>query len=250
MDALRRRRHRDRALGVAHGKARRLPTPACRGEAAPRRDAALHRPDRDDERRDVAHERGPLGDHPQPLRRAHGRALALPDPGRSAHAPEGGGRRRRLRGDRGALRAPDGGRPVESPRRRHHVRERVRARRADRLLARVVRSLDPVKLLLAQAALGSAVFIVASALTEHAPTVWTLRLAGALAYQGVLIAGFNFVANLWLLGRYRPSGLAGFFLTQPIFGVTIAALVTGDRLTGDLLLACLAVAVGIGLTAR
>ena len=117
-------------------------------------------------------------------------------------------------------------------------------------LARVVRSLDPVKLLLAQAALGSAVFIVASALTEHAPTAWTLRLAGALAYQGVLIAGFNFVANLWLLGRYRPSGLAGFFLTQPISGVAIAALVTGDRLTGDLLLACLAVAVGIGLTAR
>src|SRR5207247_4045872 len=90
--------------------------------------------------------------------------------------------------------------------------------------ARVVRPLDPVKLLLAQAALGSAVFIVASALTEHAPTAWTLRLAGALAYQGVLIAGFNFVANLWLLGRYRPSGLAGFFLTQLIFGVAIAAL--------------------------
>jgi len=117
-------------------------------------------------------------------------------------------------------------------------------------LARVVRSLDPVKLLLAQAALGSAVFIVASALTEHAPTGWTLRLAGALAYQGVLIAGFNFVANLWLLRRYRPSSLAGFFLTQPIFGVVIAALVAGDRLTSDLVLACVAVAVGIGLTAR
>jgi hypothetical protein len=30
----------------------------------------------------------------------------------------------------------------------------------------------------------------------------------------------------------------------------IAALVAGDRLTGDLLLVCAAVAVGIGLTAR
>jgi drug/metabolite transporter (DMT)-like permease len=117
-------------------------------------------------------------------------------------------------------------------------------------LARVVRQLDPVKLLLAQATLGSAVFIVASALTESTPTAWTLRLALALAYQGALIAGFNFVANLWLLGRYRPSSLAGFFLTQPIFGVAIAALVAGDRLTADLLLACVAVAVGIGLTAR
>ena len=117
-------------------------------------------------------------------------------------------------------------------------------------LARVVRQLDPVKLLLAQATLGTAVFIAASALTESAPTTWTPRLALALAYQGALIAGFNFVANLWLLGRYRPSGLAAFFLAQPVFGVAIAALVTGDRLTGDLLLACLAVAVGIGLTAR
>jgi drug/metabolite transporter (DMT)-like permease len=117
-------------------------------------------------------------------------------------------------------------------------------------LARVVRQIDPVKLLLAQATLGSAVFAAASALAESAPTAWTSRLAMSLAYQGALIAGFNFVANLWLLGRYRPSGLAAFFLTQPIFGVAIAALVAGDRLTAELLLACLAVAVGIGLAAR
>jgi len=117
-------------------------------------------------------------------------------------------------------------------------------------LARIVRQLDPVKLLLAQATLGSAVFIVVSAITESAPTTWTLRLGLTLLYQGALIAGFNFIANLWLLGRYRPSGLAGFFLTQPIFGVAIAALIAGDRLSGDILLACLAVAVGIGLTAR
>jgi drug/metabolite transporter (DMT)-like permease len=117
-------------------------------------------------------------------------------------------------------------------------------------LARVVQRLDPVKLLLAQAALGSAVFVAASALVERQPTAWTLRLVLALLYQGALIAGFNFVANLWLLRRYRPSALAGFFLTQPIFGVVIAALVTGDRLTGDLIIACVAVAIGIGLTTR
>jgi len=117
-------------------------------------------------------------------------------------------------------------------------------------LARVVQQFDPVKLLLAQAVFGSAVFMAASALTEAAPTVWTTRLALSIAYQGALIAGFNFVINLWLLRDYRPSSLAGFFLTQPIFGVVIAALVAGDRLTGDLVLACVAVAVGIGLTAR
>jgi drug/metabolite transporter (DMT)-like permease len=66
----------------------------------------------------------------------------------------------------------------------------------------------------------------------------------------VLISGFNFVVNLSLLRRYRPSALSAFFLTQPIFGVIAAALVAGDPITADLLIACAAVAVGIGLTSR
>ena len=117
-------------------------------------------------------------------------------------------------------------------------------------LARAVQRLDPVKLLLTQAIVGTAVFIVVSALVEPAPTRWTMRLAGSIAYQGVLISGFNFVVNLALLRRYRPSALSAFFLTQPIFGVIAAALVAGDPLTPDLLIACAAVAVGIGLTSR
>ena len=115
-------------------------------------------------------------------------------------------------------------------------------------LARAVHHLDGAKLLLAQAVMGIAVFVVASTLFESEPTRWTWRLAGSIAYQGIVIAGFNFVANLWLLGRYRPSVLSTFFLTQPIFGVIAASLVAGDRLTADLVLASLAVAVGIGLT--
>ena len=119
-------------------------------------------------------------------------------------------------------------------------------------LARAVHRLDAVKLLLSQAAMGTSVFLVASTLLESEPTRWTWRLAGSLAYQGVVIAGFNFVANLWLLGRYRPSALATFFLTQPIFGVIAASVVAGERLTTDLFVASAAVAVGIGLvnTAR
>ena len=117
-------------------------------------------------------------------------------------------------------------------------------------LARAVQRLDPVKLLLTQAIVGTAVFVVVSALVEPAPTRFTLRLAGSIAYQGVLISGFNFVVNLALLRRYRPSALSAFFLTQPIFGVIAAALVAGDPLTLDLVVACTAVAVGIGLTSR
>jgi len=117
-------------------------------------------------------------------------------------------------------------------------------------LARAVQRLDPVKLLLSQVLIGTAIFVVVSLVFEPSPTRWTVSLATSIAYQGVLVAGFNFVVNLWLLRRYRPSALAGFFLTQPIFGVLAAALVTGDPLTLDLLLASAAVAVGIGLTSR
>jgi drug/metabolite transporter (DMT)-like permease len=117
-------------------------------------------------------------------------------------------------------------------------------------LARAVHRVDHVKLLLAQAAFGTAVFLVVSLLLEHAPTRWTWRLAGSVGFQGVVIAGFNFVVNLWLLERYRPGVLAAFFLTQPIFGVVAAALLTGERLTADLFVASAAVAVGVGLSAR
>jgi drug/metabolite transporter (DMT)-like permease len=117
-------------------------------------------------------------------------------------------------------------------------------------LARVVQRFDPVKLLLSQATVGVVLFAAGSALFEPAATRWTAPLAASVAFQGVVVAGFNFVVNLWLLKRYRPSVLSAFFLTQPIFGVVAAALLAGDPLTVNVLLASLAVAVGIGLTIR
>lgn len=117
-------------------------------------------------------------------------------------------------------------------------------------LARAVQRLDAVKLLLSQAVIGTALFVVISLALEPVPTRWTGTLAASVAYQGVIVAGFNFVVNLRLLRHYRPSALAAFFLTQPLFGIIAAALVAGDPLTLDLLLASAAVAVGIGLTSR
>jgi len=118
-------------------------------------------------------------------------------------------------------------------------------------LARAVQRMDPIKLLLAQALIGSAGLAAVSVWWEAGiPYRWTAPLAVSLVYQGVVVAGFNFTANLWLLKHYRPSALAGFFLTSPIFGVLLSSLVTGEPLTGTLVLASLMVAVGIGLTSR
>ena len=117
-------------------------------------------------------------------------------------------------------------------------------------MARIVQRLDPVMVLLSQIGVGVVAFVALSWLLEPAATRWTLGLGLTIAYQGLVVAGFNFIVNLWLLQRYRPSALAGFFLSQPIFGVLAAALVVGDPLTLDLLAASVAVAVGIGLTSR
>jgi drug/metabolite transporter (DMT)-like permease len=117
-------------------------------------------------------------------------------------------------------------------------------------LARAVHRLDPLKLLLAQIVIGGACFVVYSTLFEHAPTRWTARLIAILLFQGIVLAGFNFVINLWLLQRYRPSSLAAFYLTQPVFGVIAATLMAGDRLTPEIVVASVAVTVGIWLTGR
>jgi drug/metabolite transporter (DMT)-like permease len=117
-------------------------------------------------------------------------------------------------------------------------------------LARAVVTLDPLKLLLAQTTIGTACFAVYSGLFEGATTRWTVRLVAILLFQGVVIAGFNFVIDLSLLRRYRPSALAAFYLTQPIFGVIAAAVMAGDRLTPELIVASVAVTLGIWLTRR
>ena len=118
-------------------------------------------------------------------------------------------------------------------------------------LARAVQRIDPTKLLLAQAIIGSAGLAGLSLWLEGGlPSRWTASLLLAIGYQGIVVAGFNFIANLWLLKQYRPSALAGFWLTSPIFGVVLAGLFVGDPLTGALLLASGLVAVGIGLASR
>ncbi len=65
-----------------------------------------------------------------------------------------------------------------------------------------------------------------------------------------MVAGFNFVVNAWLLQVYRPSALAVWSLTSPIWGILIAVAVTGDELTPTLLLSGLLVAIGIGIATR
>jgi drug/metabolite transporter (DMT)-like permease len=116
------------------------------------------------------------------------------------------------------------------------------------VLNRQLQSIHPVKPLLAQVVIGVPLFLLLSAWLESTPLRLTWRLAGSLFYQGVLVAGFNFITLMSLLRTYRPSAIAAFSLTTPLFGVAATALVLGEPVGWTLGLAALLVAGGIAVT--
>ena len=118
-------------------------------------------------------------------------------------------------------------------------------------LARAVQTVDPIKLLIYQSIIGGSMLLLWSVWWEAGvPTRYTVPLLVSLFYQGAVVAGFNFVMNMYLMQRYRPSALAAWSLSTPIFGVLVSFVVGGDALTPTLLLSTLLVAAGVGLTTR
>jgi drug/metabolite transporter (DMT)-like permease len=112
------------------------------------------------------------------------------------------------------------------------------------VLSRSAEGIAIEKLLLAQAVVGSATFILGSLVFETEPTHYTLRLATALVYQGVVIAGFAFLLQTWLLKHFPPSRVTTVYLTQPIFGVGFSYWVLGEAVGEELLLGAMLVVAG------
>jgi len=118
-------------------------------------------------------------------------------------------------------------------------------------LNRAVQRINPVKLLLAQVAFGVPCYLVWSGLFEAThPYRWTWALALAIGFQGVIVAGFNFILQLHLLKTYKPSGLAAYFLTTPLFGVLLSWLILGETITLRLLASAALVVGGIALASH
>ena len=116
-------------------------------------------------------------------------------------------------------------------------------------IAKTVRRVDPVRLMLYQSIIGSVgFFLISFAMEAGRPTRWTSTLILSILFQGVVIGGFNFVTNAWLLKIYRPSALSTVALTTPIWGVLIAAAIGGEGLAPEIILSTLLVVVGIALT--
>lgn len=100
------------------------------------------------------------------------------------------------------------------------------------------------KLLMTQAVVGSAVFLVLGAF-EDDPWVLTDTLVVSILYQGFVIAGFGFIGNMWLLKHYLPSGVTALSLTTPVWGVLISHFVLGEALSSTLFLGLALVVAGM-----
>ena len=97
-------------------------------------------------------------------------------------------------------------------------------------LAKGSESIAPLKLLMAQAFFGSIIFILLSIIFEGDPYKFSLILLISILYQGAIVAGFNFIANIWLLKNYKPSQVTVIHLSQPIFGILIGYVVLGENI--------------------
>ena len=97
-----------------------------------------------------------------------------------------------------------------------------------------LQGIEPHKLLLSQSVVGTVTFVAASLILEPDPYIWTGRLITALAYQGVVIAGFGFIGSTWLLQRYLPSSVTVIWLIQPVFGVVLSWWVLGEAIGPEL----------------
>lgn len=111
---------------------------------------------------------------------------------------------------------------------------------------RLVSDLHPFQVLFWQAILSLPVFAGASALFERGMK-WDLsmRIVGAVLYQGVVVAGISFILLIMLLQRHSASRLGVFAFVTPIFGVVTSALLLGDELSSVLLASMGFVAMGI-----
>jgi drug/metabolite transporter (DMT)-like permease len=97
--------------------------------------------------------------------------------------------------------------------------------------ARAAASVHITKLILGRFAFGTVVFVVLSVLVERDPWSWTPLLGLSVSYQGVVIAGFGFIGNLWLLKRFFPSQVAVLSLLGPTASILLAWGLLDERPT-------------------
>jgi len=114
------------------------------------------------------------------------------------------------------------------------------------LSASEMKRIDPFRLAIWQMVFSLPFYLAIALATET--IIWDKFSYAAvlgILYQGVVIAGFGFMASLWLIGNYKPSIMAGFNFLAPISGVFLATFLLGESVTIPILVGTTFVAIGM-----
>ena len=94
---------------------------------------------------------------------------------------------------------------------------------------------------------GLALAAAAAAARETWPTALTGASLWPLAFQTVVVTFASYLTWFWLLRHYPATRLSAFTLLTPMFGLLAGVWLLGEPVTARLLLALLAVSLGIAL---
>ncbi len=117
-------------------------------------------------------------------------------------------------------------------------------------ISQLGQNITQVKILMAQGIFGIFIFLGASMLVESSPMEMTLVLAVSLFYQGVIIAGFAFIGQTWLLSNYLPSRVTIISLSQPVVTTILSWAILKESVGPELYAGAALVILGSYLTQR
>ena len=101
-----------------------------------------------------------------------------------------------------------------------------------------------------QLILGSLPLLAISALSERSmPVIWNFQFVGQLLFLALVGTALVSTAWYWLVQRGQVSHLALFLFLVPVFGLGIAALVFGERVSLLEIVGSLLTVAGIGIAA-
>ena len=116
-----------------------------------------------------------------------------------------------------------------------------------------IEAMNQFQILFGQMVFGVPIYYVLSWFLEGQATAYGFRSLSAwigLIFQGVIIAGFCFIAWSSIVKRYPPGRLSSLFFTTPIWGIAFGHLLFQEEITRSLVGGASLVAVGIYLVNR
>ena len=111
---------------------------------------------------------------------------------------------------------------------------------------RLVQRINAYKLLFWQMVFALPLFFGLGLIFERSsPHTLSLSLVFAILYQGIVVAGFCFVAWTLILKRYSASKTSAFLFATPLFGVGFSRLILQEAITPYLIIGAVLVTAGI-----